>query len=554
MDIELLLAHFDDESPTLEEGLSFDALSGATRPRDVVGIEGYDHGGGDPNSLPDQRWGLVVPEGFAGDRLLEIVEPLRKARGEQQGSPPLVFRAPPGLGPEAVSAWVSEKYLDESIEQSDRPRYLTILGDADLISWDTQQRLAADLYVGRLCFPREEDYEAYIHKILASERAKPAPARALFHTVLDGSAATSIGHRGLMTPTIESSRAGRENGTFKAGEVVSVGDGGAASVDDFFAAATSSDPALMFSISHGAGAPRSGWANDEEQRRLQGAMSFGGGARITAEDVAKRTFLPGGAWFYFACFGAGTPSESAFHHWLAALRDLGLFGRNIDSVLKSLPGKGARPFVAALPQAALANPNGPLAVMGHVDLAWTFSFQDVGTTNKFRPARFQDIFRTIVEGGRIGAGYSELARTFNLANADLNAMYDADERVKVRGGAVADDNTRKTRKATLWMLRQDLTAYVLLGDPAAYLNVGKEHVYAKPKAEAKSVKPVEIRAAAVEAPAGAKVDAARVEAAVFATLGGEALDAFAKHFEMSREELDRWIETYRKGGRAAVGG
>jgi hypothetical protein len=289
-------------------------------------------------------------------------------------------------------------------------------------------------------------------------------------------------------------------------------------------------------------------------RRLQGAMSFGSGSRLTSEDVASRPFLPGGAWFYFACYGAGTPSESAFHHWLATLRDLGLYGRNIDSVLQSLPAQGERPFVAALPQAALANPNGPLAVMGHVDLAWSFSFQDVGTTGKFRPARFQDVFRTIVAGKRIGPAYWELQRFFNMASGDLATLYDRDARAKAQGDETPEDKKRRTRKATLWMLRQDLSAYVLLGDPAAYLNSGRMVVDRPVTMGGDPPAPRAERAPEITAApeAGGSVDPARLEAAVFPAHSGEALDAIAREHGIERQALDRWIEGYRTGGRAAV--
>src|SRR5262249_17164803 len=201
-------------------------------------------------------------------------------------------------------------------------------------------------------------------------------------------------------------------------------------------------------------------------------MSFGGGARITASDLAARPFLPGGMWFYSACFGAGTPKDSAYHHWLTAMRDVGLAdGDDVDTALSSLPGERARPFVAALPQAALANLNGPLAFMGHVDLAWSFTWYDVGTTGRYRPSRFQDIFRSIVDGKRVGAGYFELQRFFNQASVDLSTLYNEDARKKARGGEINEDKARTIRKATLWMLRQDLSAYVLLGDPAARLHI-----------------------------------------------------------------------------------
>jgi hypothetical protein len=565
--IDLLLSRADDGAPTLEEGLPVDAAETAERPEERKPLTPPEylalrHDGGDQHSLPEQRWGLLVPEGPEGDRLLELVAPLRAAREEQQGGSAIVFRAPPNMNAEEVASWWSEVYLDEAIREEERPRYLLVLGDADRISWEMQQRLAADIFIGRLAAASEAGYESYVAKVLRHERGPAKATRALYHTVRDGTGATTAGHRGLMMPTVERSREGRENGSFDA-EVIE--ELGSVSIDDFVAAAAAESPTLLFSISHGAGAPRAGWSTLEEMRRLQGAMSFGSGSRLTAEDIASRPFLPGGAWFYFACYGAGTPGESAFHHWLSSLRDLGLYGRDIDAVLRSLPAKGERPFVAALPQAALANPDGPLAVMGHVDLAWSFSFQDVGTTGKYRPARFQDIFRTIVAGKRIGAASWELQRFFNLASTDLSTLYDRDARAKAQGDETPEDKKRRTRKATLWMLRQDLSAYVLLGDPAAYLNSGGLTVERPaPRAERASVTmgpqaapnpgalsaPAIASAAALEAVGG--VDPALLEAAIFPAPSGEALDAIAREHGIGRKALDRWIERYRTGGRAAA--
>lgn len=544
--LELLLAYVDDQRPVLEEGLPIDSAGTAPRPNDRHELEDFRHDGGDPNSLPEQRWGIVAPEGPIGDRLLELVAPLQRHREEQQGEPAIVFRAPPGLKDEEVGAWWSEVYGDESIDEADRPRYLTMLGDADVLSWDLQQRLASDTFAGRLCFPNEAGYESYVHKLLASERGEPAAgSRALYYTVRDGTAATNMGYAGLMTPTVEQSRIGHEKGVFSARDIIEIGDGENLSADDFMAATRGDAPSMLFTISHGCGAPRAGWSNAEEQRRLQGAMSFGSGEKITAEDLASRPFLPGGLWFFFACFGAGTPNGSAFHHWLAALRDVGLYGRNIDGVLKSLPGENERPFVAALPQAALANPNGPLAVMGHVDLAWTFSFQDVGTTNKYRPSRFQDIFRTLVDGKRVGAGYFELQRFFNQASVDLSTMYDKDARQKTKGAA-EDDKARKIRKATLWMLRQDLSAYVLLGDPAVRLNIEGPLARQVQRASAADLdkrrlaKPIpEIRTSVGSAEPQQRSAIGEGEPQAFVSLSGPALDSLAAAFDVSRLELDR---------------
>ena len=471
MDIELLLAHADDGSPALPEPVPFDAAGSAPRPEERGDHEDYRHDGADPNSLPDQRWGLIVPEGAAGDRLLQLVEPLRRARREEQGEDVIVYRAAPGIGAEEASRWWSDVYQAEDLSDEDVPRYLLILGDADLVSWELQQRLASDTFIGRLCFPAEQGYEAYVHKLLSTERRTPSGgARALFCAVRDGSAATRVGHAGLLSPAVAQTQKEREKGTFKAAGIEQIGEADPLSAGELLAAAASDQPTLLFSISNGCGAPRAGWTSREEQLRMQGAMVLPAGERLTAGDVAERPFLPGGAWFYFACYGAGTPQKSAYHHWLAAMRGMGLYGGDVDSVLRSLPGKDGRPFVGALPQAALANEKGPLAVMGHVDLAWTFSFQDTAVPGRYRTSRFMDIFRTIVEGKRVGAGYFKLQRFFNQASVDLSEMYNQDARRKAPLPP-EEEKARRLRKALLWMLRQDLSAYVLLGDPAARLPV-----------------------------------------------------------------------------------
>src|SRR5580698_3373746 len=129
--------------------------------------------------------------------------------------------------------------------------------------------------------------------------------------------------------------------------------------------------------------------------------------QITAADLQGRKFLPGGLWLMFACFGAGTPSRSVYAPWLERLTDLGLCRIPAQSVLAALPRPGERPFVAALAEAALASPDGPLGVIGHVDLAWTWSFLDDvavagGKGARGRYERFFGILSSALRGRRLG--------------------------------------------------------------------------------------------------------------------------------------------------------
>jgi hypothetical protein len=226
-------------------------------------------------------------------------------------------------------------------------------------------------------------------------------------------------------------------------------------------------------MSHGLGAPRGGFRSADEQRAVQGAMSVGPGARITAEDVASGPFLPGGIWFFLACYGGGTPAESAYYPWLCRLRDAGGFGGRVEGVLSGLPKPGDRPFVAALPKAALANPDGPLAIMAHIDLAWTYSFQDMGEGARNRPSRFQGIFRSLVAGARAGNAYHQLLRFMSETSVELTSMYDAEAHRGIAAEPSPIDVARARTKGDLWMLRQDLGGYVLLGDPATRLPLSR---------------------------------------------------------------------------------
>jgi hypothetical protein len=219
-----------------------------------------------------------------------------------------------------------------------------------------------------------------------------------------------------------------------------------------------------------------------------------------------------------------------------------------------LPREGEKPFVAALPQSALANPDGPLAVLGHVDLAWSYSFQDYREKSaRDRPSRFHDVFRALVDGKRVGNGFHDIHNLFNQASTDLTTIYAQEERARRKGLPPEDEQTAKSKaikKASLWMLHQDLAAYVLLGDPAARLQVERARAQTEVASAAVSVSARQEATPREVAPA---VDIDRIEEAVIAMLGGnEAPNAIARRFGVERAELERWAKVYREAGRAAV--
>ncbi|WP_437552557.1 hypothetical protein WME97_14795 [Sorangium sp. So ce367] len=414
---------------------------------------------GDPDDLEEQRWGVIAPEGTEGDRLIALIQPFIDARREAQGGDEvMIFRVPSAMSPEEAARWRKQRF-DVSAELArDLPRYQLILGDLHEVPLALQQHQTTDGFVGRLCFREERAYEAYVDKVLHWEKARAETAgSAAFFTVRDGTAATAIGHRSLAEPAIA------ELGRYKldVADLGDQGDQGEPSPDAFLEVVKRPEPTALFSISHGAGAPRGGWKTEKDQRDRQGAMSFGRD-KLSGGDLGDAPFLPGGIWFMLACYGAGTPDVSAYRHWLERLKQSGQFGGQTDSVLAGLPQGGQRPIIARLPQVVLANPNGPLAVMGHVDLAWTYSFQERDTGRALsRPSKFVEVVRAALETNRVGSSFRKLLKASLLTNVELTGLYDSAERL----GAAPDP----ARLGHLWMLRQDLSGYVLLGDPAVRL-------------------------------------------------------------------------------------
>lgn len=548
MDIQLFLAHADDHRPILHDGVSLETTRDAPAPKaPELATRRFANLSGSSDSLPDQPWAIVAPLGPEGDRLVSLVKPLRVKREEEQGREALVFRVKPEMDAVAAANWIQNEYRDAvGRVDSTRPRYLALLGGPDVISWDFQQMLGGEAFVGRIAFGADTQYEAYVNKVVrwASE-SEISKSSALFHSVLDGSRATQEGHKHLVVPSLEWARAALKNGTFDAENIIDVPMSSIGSPLDPTTAAgallresAQTRAGLLFTMSHGAGIPKTGWTSAAEQREIQGAMVLGRrGNLLTANDIMHSPFLAGGVWFMFACYGAGTPSRSAYFPWLERLHALGFLGKSADNVLAALPRAGDPPFVAALPQAALANPDGPLGFVGHVDLAWSWSFQDydvapTGFAAKNRADRFQSILQAFAHGHRFGVAHHELVKYFRSINGDLTASYIALEQQKHGSPEFVEDRATQIRRANLWMQRQDLSAYVLLGDPAARLPISRcpSGIGLLPQAAADD----------------------RVDAVLAILRGTETQKDAVKRLGISRDEIERWVEVFVEGGRAAL--
>ncbi len=543
----LLLVAADKHSPLIEEQPSSSAASEA-RPNDTAKNPFLWNERAHVDDLSEQRWGVIAPEGAEGDRLLAIARPLLRKREEDQGAPPIIYRVPPRMDAPLSMTWRREVFDTGAQFRDALPRYQLILGDLHQVSADLQVTQAIDAFVGRLAFDQLEDYAAYVDKVLRWER-EPAPVdrrRLLLHTVHDGTTSTAVGYRELVRPSLDLlERAIKYSADLRKVDLLESGSDDDPSLDELLSAAGHAAPTVLFSLSHGDGAPRRGWRDYELQRRHQGAMSFGYSGSLTGDLLRSRSFLPGGLWFMLACFSAGTPSTSKFERWLRLLGQSGAGTSRPADVLRSLPAADQAPFIASIPKAALANPDGPLGFIGHVDLAWTYAFRRVDGNDKTqsRPARFGELLRAAVEGSRIGVAFRELYSAFTQIDSEL--VY-----------RQADPNTPPERRGHLWMLRQDLAGYILLGDPAARLPKPRPAAVAPEPQQSSGGDLTGFFGFAVgqsETTAAApRPTLSELERAIAEVLAGGDLRRAAGQVSLEPDALRSMVERYRDAGRAAL--
>jgi hypothetical protein len=473
--LHLLLSHADGHRPFLEQGLPAEAARQAPESESLPGrteVPRLARRDAHPNDLPAQRWGVIAPEGAEGDAMLGALEPLLRYREGEQRAPVRRYRVPAGMDAEAAVAWRDTTYLSEKVPQAERPKYLLLLGDLHQLSIELQHVLAHGAYVGRLHVakpsgaPDLEGYAAYAEKVRAFETGaatRPQPDVVLYAGA-DGSSATEYGRQLLVEPCgrlVEEQWKPTRPGL---GLQVLTKQG--AGLQALLDAAAQARSGVMLSMSHGVGLA-SGTVPVERQWALQGALDLGPGQLLTRDLLRATPFLPGGMWFCLACFGAATPRDSMFHPWLALLAQQGQEVA-LEAVLRCLPGPGQRPFLAALPQAALANPRGPLAIIGHSDLAWMFSFTDADEALQSRASRIASVLEVLANGSRAGVALDALMDFSRAAAEDLMADYHVRRQAELNG---TKDPIEPKGHAYRWMLRNDLRGYILLGDPAARLSL-----------------------------------------------------------------------------------
>ncbi|MEM9491588.1 MAG: helix-turn-helix domain-containing protein, partial [Myxococcota bacterium] len=211
---------------------------------------------------------------------------------------------------------------------------------------------------------------------------------------------------------------------------------------------------------------------------------------------------------------------------------------------------------------------------GHIDLAWSYSFQDVEKfRNQERHRRFQPVLRDMARGHRVGRALKNLFESRSEVQSELITAADA----AARSGdddlpgdrSHGRDHGDPARLGHRWMLHQSLDSYILLGDPAVRLGVAEQAIAryrqaaraaaaaagsgaAIPSVRSAPAAPAPAPAApALTVPDGMSADDV-AEAAREVIVGDESLKALAAKYGVTRGELTTWERIYDEAGRAAL--
>lgn len=493
--------------------------------------------GVDPKKLDESGWGVI----FAHDADPAIEAALGELIQWRQAQAGNHFRLYNGqnafrVGKDNKNSFLARNGAGPGPADPDKvPYYLLIVGSPDKIPYRFQSQLDVQYAVGRVHFQTVEEYANYAHSVVTAEKGgvKLAREMAFFGVANPDDKATQLSTQYLLEPLYQQFQIEASDWrlrTYLRDEANKAQLGRLLGGDQ--------TPALLFTGSHGMGFNR----GSNRQRAHQGALlcqdwpgpnGWQGKGEIpqdfyfAGDDLDSNAKLHGLIGLFFACFGGGTPMYDEF----------------AKQSFKERQQLADSSFLAELPCKMLSHPKGgALAVIGHVDRAWGYSFtwpKAGGQTEVFRST-----IKRLLDGHPVGSALEY----FNERYAELSTML-TDQLEEIDFGMQADPY----EVAGMWTANNDARGYAVIGDPAVRLVVAAPGEKAAERATIQMLptngavaKPTVATPTVTSAPISKPVDVPVVQYSAGATTGnGNDLSTFLT------AELDKAHVTERAFGRAS---
>ena len=416
----------------------------------------------DWTNLAEAGWGVVFREGES-EAIKTALEPLYEHRRAQVGDDSLVKKMVyiPG---ESWEAFLGRYGMGPGSKDPKKvPFYLLLVGSPAHIPFSIGYKLDVEYAVGRLDFERVEDYQAYAASVISYESAAAVPnsrTAVFFGTRHQLDPPTELSAEHMVTPLADGLPG--EPGVaqalgYQSLKLIETGATRHALSQVFAPAAGTKPAAFLFTASHGMVWPLN---KPEAQRAAQGALlcqdwpGFGKiapGHYFAADDLLQmgNAHLAGMITFHFACYSGGTPLDDRYLH----------------KPRSKPPQIAPAPFIAALPKALLAHPNGgALAVIGHVERAWETSIATAEAGEQIGP--FRSTIGFILNGKPVGYAVKDLNMRYAAYSVNIADLLERKS---------FNENIPDEALVSAWIKRNDAEGYIIIGDPAVRLRVNDLH-------------------------------------------------------------------------------
>ncbi|MBN1580023.1 MAG: hypothetical protein JXA89_04925 [Anaerolineae bacterium] len=423
--------------------------------------------GVDPTRLDQAGWAIVFPARMKKKHqqaIKEALKPLLDLRRSQAQHLYREFEEGQGYRPgERVDQFYKHQKPEITrgpADPDEMPFYVLLVGGPEEIPFKFQYQLDVMRGVGRIDFGDDYDaYAAYARNVVLAEGGDLKLPRhaAFFGAANPGDKATQLSSKYLLAPlaaNLKKQEAGDDeplNDAWEIDDAYIADKATKAQLGQLLGGDLALTPALLMTASHGMEFKKD---DPGKQKKYQGALlcqDWGGpgAGRVdegefrnyyfAGEDLAPDANLLGMIAFLFACYGGGTPQ-------------LDQFAMQAFKKREAIAPEG---FVANLPQEMLKH--GALAVMGHVERAWGYSFVTASGSPDY--GAFVTAMRKLLNGNPIGLATDF---SFDMRYADISSNLSATlEELHWSPDYVSDHEL-----AHMWTANNDARSYVVIGDPA----------------------------------------------------------------------------------------